>query len=222
MARAKAVMFDIDGTLIRTGGAGVKAFNLAGQTAFGIRDGTLHMKFAGRTDTGLVREFFKHHQLKPTTENFQHFLDTYIFWLDHMLPQSSGSICPGVIKLIRDLRRTKNPPLIGLLTGNIRLGAEIKLRQYNLWEEFELGAFADDSEDRSHQRHDGSNHSNRCRLRFHESKSNEYRPAKDSTERSVNKFFDVSRWNQRFTANFEHDSRERSSNNSASSRGEER
>ena len=38
----------------------------------------------------------------------------------------------------------------GLLTGNIRLGAEIKLRRYGLWDYFETGGFADDSEDRNH------------------------------------------------------------------------
>ena len=42
-----------------------------------------------------------------------------------------------------------DPPLIGLLTGNVRLGAEIKLRHYNLWEFFRTGAFADDHEDRN-------------------------------------------------------------------------
>ena len=42
------------------------------------------------------------------------------------------------------------PPAIGLLTGNIRLGAEIKLRHFELWEIFQTGAFADDHEDRNH------------------------------------------------------------------------
>jgi len=146
---ARAVLFDIDGTLIRTGGAGVKAFARAGETAFGIPGGTAHMKFAGRTDTGLVREFLLHHGIEASTANIRHFLDTYVFWLDHLLPQCRGGVCAGVLKLIRGLRAQKNPPLIGLLTGNIRLGAEIKLRHYDLWQEFETGAFADDHEDRN-------------------------------------------------------------------------
>jgi phosphoglycolate phosphatase-like HAD superfamily hydrolase len=145
---ARAVLFDIDGTLIRTGGAGVKAFARAGENVFGIRNGTVKMKFAGRTDTGLVREFLTLHKLNPTPENIRRFLDAYVFWLDHLLPDAKGDICPGVLELIRDLRARKNPPLIGLLTGNIRLGAEIKLRQYGLWELFEFGAFADHHEDR--------------------------------------------------------------------------
>ena len=146
---ARAVLFDIDGTLIRTGGAGVKAFARAGETAFGIPNCTAHMKFAGRTDTGLVREIFFGHGIELTAENVRRFFDAYVFWLDQLLPQCGGGVCAGVLKLIQSLRTQQNPPLIGLLTGNIRLGAEIKLRHYNLWQEFETGAFADDHEDRN-------------------------------------------------------------------------
>ena len=145
---ARAVLFDIDGTLIRTGGAGVKAFARAGETAFGIPNGTAHMKFAGRTDTGLVREFLKFHQLETAPENIRRFLDAYVFWLDQMLPRCPGGVCPGVWQFIADLRALPKPPVIGLLTGNIRLGAEIKLRHYGLWQEFATGAFADDHEER--------------------------------------------------------------------------
>ncbi len=51
-------------------------------------------------------------------------------------------------EFIRDLHALPHPPLLGLLTGNIRLGAEIKLRHFHLWEVFETGAFADDHEER--------------------------------------------------------------------------
>jgi hypothetical protein len=54
------------------------------------------------------------------------------------------------LEFISELRALPNPPLLGLLTGNIRLGAEIKLRRFGLWENFETGAFADDGEDRNH------------------------------------------------------------------------
>ena len=150
---ARAVLFDIDGTLINTGGAGIKAFARAGETIFGIPNGTVTMRFAGRTDTALVREFCALHNVAATPENIRRFLDSYVHWLDQLLPQSRGHVCPGVLELIQGLRARKNPPLIGLLTGNIRLGAEIKLRQYSLWEHFELGAFADDHEDRDQIAH---------------------------------------------------------------------
>jgi len=53
-----------------------------------------------------------------------------------------------VWNFIRELQALPNPPLIGLLTGNIRLGAEIKLRYAGLWDVFVTGGFADDSEER--------------------------------------------------------------------------
>jgi len=54
----RLVLFDIDGTLIQTGGAGVQAFGRALATEFNIPNGTERLKFSGRTDTGLARELF--------------------------------------------------------------------------------------------------------------------------------------------------------------------
>lgn len=144
----RLVLFDIDGTLIRTGGAGVKAFAKVFETEFGATDGFAQLKFAGRTDLSLVREFFNFHHIPATPENFGRFFDRYVFWLDHMLREGRGEVCPGVRDFIRQLQDLPHPPVLGLLTGNIRLGAEIKLRHFHLWEAFETGAFADDHEDR--------------------------------------------------------------------------
>jgi phosphoglycolate phosphatase len=144
----RLVLFDIDGTLIRTGGAGVKAFAKVFETEFNAVDGFERMKFGGRTDTGLVREFFGYHNIPATPENFQRFFERYVFWLDHILKESQTAVCLGVWDFIRGLQGLANPPVIGLLTGNIRLGAEIKLRHAGLWDVFVTGGFADDSEER--------------------------------------------------------------------------
>jgi phosphoglycolate phosphatase-like HAD superfamily hydrolase len=144
----RLVLFDIDGTLIRTGGAGVKAFAKVFATEFGAVDGFEKLKFAGRTDRSLVREFFGVHQVAATPENFNRFFEHYVFWLDHILRETHSHVCPGVWEFIRALQGWPQPPLLGLLTGNIRLGAEIKLRHLGLWDTFETGAFADDHEER--------------------------------------------------------------------------
>jgi phosphoglycolate phosphatase len=141
-------LFDIDGTLIHTGGAGVKAFAKVFSSEFNAADGFERLKFAGRTDLSLVREFFSFHQIPPTEQNFERFFDRYVFWLDYMLHQTRSSVCPGVWEFIHGLQGLPQPPLLGLLTGNIRLGAEIKLRHVNLWDVFQTGAFADDHEER--------------------------------------------------------------------------
>ena len=146
----RLVLFDIDGTLIRTGGAGVKAFAHVFATEFGAHDGCERMKFAGRTDVSLVREFFGVHKIPATPENFERFFSRFVFWLDHIVAQSRGEICRGVPEFLDGLRALPQPPVLGLLTGNIQLGAEIKLRRYGLWEQFIFGGFADDHEDRDH------------------------------------------------------------------------
>jgi phosphoglycolate phosphatase len=145
----RLVLFDIDGTLIRTGGAGVRAFARAFQSEFKVADGFERLKFAGRTDIGLVREFFGFNQIASTPENFQRFFECYVFWLDHLLRESETEVCAGVWSFIRGLQALPQPPLLGLLTGNIRLGAEIKLRHCDLWHVFETGAFGDEHEERN-------------------------------------------------------------------------
>lgn len=144
----RLVLFDNDGTLVHTGGAGVRAFRHVFATEFGVADGFERLKFAGRTDVSLVREFFSFHGIVPTPQNFTRFFERYVFWLDHILAQSHTQACPGIWEMLAALRALPEPPLFGLLTGNIRLGAEIKLRHFDLWKEFETGAFADDHEDR--------------------------------------------------------------------------
>ena len=146
----RLVLFDIDGTLVHTGHAGTRAFAKTFATEFNLHHGSEKMKFAGRTDVSLVREFFKIHGLDEAPGHFRQFFDRYVFWLDHILAHSTGHACPGIFEFIRDLQALPQPPALGLLTGNIQLGAEIKLRKFGLWDFFQFGGFADDHEDRNH------------------------------------------------------------------------
>ena len=146
----RLVLFDIDGTLVHTGRAGSRAFGKTMASEFNAPESVEKVRFGGRTDPSLARELFGHNRIPPTPENFNRFFGSYVFWLDHLVASANGEICRGVPEFIRDLRALPNPPMPGLLTGNIRLGAEIKLRRYGLWEFFETGGFADDSEDRNH------------------------------------------------------------------------
>lgn len=145
----RLVLFDIDGTLIRAPGAGVGAFVQAFADEFGIRDGLDRLQFAGRTDTGLVREVFQSHGIQPEAIHFRRFFDRYVFLLDDRLRRLGGEVLPGVTHFLEGLRRLSPDPVLGLLTGNIRLGAEIKLRHFGLWDWFQVGAFGDDAEDRA-------------------------------------------------------------------------
>ena len=146
----RLVLFDVDGTLVHTGRAGSQAFARTLATEFNAPNGTEKVRFAGRTDFSLVRELFGHNDIPATLENFQRFFERYVFWLDQILAQSNGEICRGVTEFLDDLHALPQPPTLGLLTGNIRLGAEIKLRHYGLWDHFKTGGFANDHEDRDH------------------------------------------------------------------------
>ena len=145
----RLVLFDIDGTLIRTNGAGVRAFERTLASEFKVRNGAAGIKFAGRTDPSIVRDAFAMHRIAATREHFDRFFEAYVFWLDTVLRESDGSACEGVRDFIGGLARLRHPPRIGLLTGNIRLGAEIKLRQYELWGNYSIGAFGEESEERN-------------------------------------------------------------------------
>jgi phosphoglycolate phosphatase len=145
----RLVLFDIDGTLIMTGGAGVRAFGQAFVTEFGIENATSRLNFAGRTDSSLIQEAFDLHGIAASPANFNRFFDAYVHWLEHLLPTLDGQRCPGVGGFIDECKRLPKPPRLGLLTGNIRLAAEIKLRHFELWEHFEFGAFGDDHHDRN-------------------------------------------------------------------------
>ncbi len=143
-----AILFDIDGTLITTGGAGDKALKRVVEARFGVRDELYDIEIAGRTDTGIIASILRKYDVPQTEENIATFLDQYLSFLAQLLPGLQGHVMPGVNEL---LRRVKQNPdrVVALLTGNMRRGAELKLRRYGLWDYFEFGAFADDHHDRN-------------------------------------------------------------------------
>lgn len=127
----------------------MQAFERAMALEFGVAGATRGVSFAGRTDTSLVRQCFRMHGIEETDGNFRRFFDAYVFLLQHLLARCQGAPCAGVMEFLMELGTLPAPPVLGLLTGNIRLGAEIKLRHFGLWDFFETGAFGDDHEDRN-------------------------------------------------------------------------
>jgi phosphoglycolate phosphatase len=148
MTKNRLLLFDIDGTLIHSGGAGVHALKSAFKERFGIDDDLGNIEIAGMTDSGIVVSILKKHKIPPTTENVSAFLDSYVHFLSSELPRRKGKLLPGVLEL---LQRLKSRPhlLLALLTGNVSRGAQLKLEHYGVWHFFEFGAFADDHQDRN-------------------------------------------------------------------------
>jgi phosphoglycolate phosphatase-like HAD superfamily hydrolase len=141
----RVLLFDIDGTLIRSGGAGKAAMEAALQSAFGVPEVRHRVPFSGRTDPGIARELLQVHGIEPTTAHVNRLRDAYLAHLPDALRRIPGTVLPGIEAA---LRRERQGAVIGLLTGNIRAGAQIKLRHYGLWDYFPFGGFADDLTDR--------------------------------------------------------------------------
>ena len=146
---AKVLLFDIDLTLLSTGGAGSKAMSLAFQDLFGVADGFAKVEFAGRTDVVIFRDALALHAIDgdfPTL--LGRFKQTYVRHLERTLPETKGSLLPGVQPLLEELSG-RGDVRLGLATGNFRGSAERKLRHYGIWHHFRSGGFADDAEDRA-------------------------------------------------------------------------
>ncbi len=144
----RMILFDIDGTLIESDGAGAEAFERVFRSVFGIHGAAAGLDFRGATDRGILGDFFSRRELGPVEENFEKFCLAYVHWLEHLLLERGGRTLPGVRRLLGELaglRDPGQPALIGLLTGNIRLGAEIKLRRFGIWDHFVTGAFGCES-----------------------------------------------------------------------------
>ena len=144
----RAALFDIDGTLIRTGGAGQRAFGAAFKSEFGLADACGNTDFAGRTDRGLAADILADNQLEPSPANIQRVFESYLGWLAEFLPAGKHEPLPGVRDLIAGLRALPGSPAIALLTGNLQQGGKLKLTHFNLWQEFAWGAFGDTHEAR--------------------------------------------------------------------------
>jgi phosphoglycolate phosphatase len=146
--KQRLLLWDIDGTLISTGAAGQRALVLATARHFG-GDGDLNgVEIAGRTDAGIARQILEKHGEPITDEKVTTFLDLYLELLAEELPRSKGKVMPGVLPLLERLKRQPDTTL-GLLTGNLKRGAQLKLEHYHLWQFFAFGAFSDDHYDRN-------------------------------------------------------------------------
>jgi phosphoglycolate phosphatase len=142
------LLWDIDGTLIASGGAGMRALQVALRNVFGIEASLADIDFAGRTDTWIMREVFRKFGLPIGPENFARYFEGYVAALPAELANPHARVLPGVRQILR-AAAAHGAIAQGLLTGNMRRGAQVKLAHHGLWEHFEFGAFADDSEHRN-------------------------------------------------------------------------
>ncbi len=141
-------LFDIDGTLISSGGAGEHALRLTVEELFNDKNGLDRIEIAGRTDQSITHALFAKYGVEATPEAITGLLDRYLTHLAEQLPQKQGRVLPGILPLL-DALKARPHVALALLTGNLERGAQLKLTHYGLWEYFDFGAYADDHGDRN-------------------------------------------------------------------------
>lgn len=144
----RLVLFDIDGTLIHKGGMGSAAMRRAFHQRHGVEEALHGIRLDGRTDWSICREVFAAHSLRWSDEAWYAITEAYVACLEEeAIERPCGQLCPGVVPLLE--RMASNPAfVVGLLTGNVRRGAEVKLRTFGIWEHFRLGAYGCERERR--------------------------------------------------------------------------
>jgi phosphoglycolate phosphatase len=144
----KFLLFDIDGTLMDSGGAGVRSLNLAFEEMFSVRDAFRTVSMAGKTDPQILREALALHDIQSSNGIVPEFYRAYLRNLTEQIGKGKGHVKPGMreaLEILRDCREF----ILGLLTGNIEGGAAIKLDHFGLCSYFVTGAFGSDAEDRN-------------------------------------------------------------------------
>lgn len=144
----KLILFDIDGTLIDSGEAGTRALNLAFEEVFSIPDAFKGISMAGKTDIQIMREALRIHGLDSENGNIETLCKGYLRHLKKEIENPRRHLKPYAGEVLKDLSG-KEDFVLGLLTGNIREGARIKLGPFGIHQYFTLGAFGDDDEDRN-------------------------------------------------------------------------
>lgn len=126
----------------------MRALEVALREVFGLEGSLADIDFAGRTDTWIMREVFRKFALPATPGNFTRFFDGYVAVLPTALQNPNARVLPGVREILR-AAAAHGAIAQGLLTGNMRRGAQAKLAHHGLWDHFDFGAFGDDSEYRN-------------------------------------------------------------------------
>jgi phosphoglycolate phosphatase len=147
----KVLLFDIDQTLINTGGAGLRALDRACIKLLGLYKAMEGIPPHGKTDPAIVREIFrvKLGSPHPKDNEIASILDAYVSFLKEEVRESpTYRVLPGIQSLLDEMS-TRDDVILGLATGNIELGARIKLDRGGLNSYFSIGGFGSDSENRT-------------------------------------------------------------------------
>jgi phosphoglycolate phosphatase len=145
----KLLLFDVDLTLISTGGAGLRALNRACQKRLALEDAMDGISPSGKTDPSIVREIFAARSVQHDTCSFDDIIDLYLTFLREEVESTTQyRVLPGILDILNDMSQ-RSDVVLGLATGNVERGARIKLERGDLNRYFRFGGFGSDSENRT-------------------------------------------------------------------------
>lgn len=158
----KLILFDIDGTLVLTGGAGIRAMNRACEELVGNPDGLEGIPVAGRTDRIILADVVTRAGHTLDDGLLDQLRERYVANLREEIERPGRAqsfewlgarggvkaVMPGIRELL-DILHQRDDVFLALLTGNFAASARIKLEHFDLWRYFRCGAYADDAADRN-------------------------------------------------------------------------
>ncbi|MEW6045850.1 MAG: HAD family hydrolase [Bacillota bacterium] len=148
MKAVRLILFDLDGTLVRSAGAGRRAIAKAWAAVFGRAVDLDGRWTAGRTDPAIFRELGRRCGLESELEaRWPELERRYLSALEEEVARHPGELLPGVVEILEWAER--RGWALGLGTGNLRAGARLKLAPFGLSRFFPVGGFGEDGEDRA-------------------------------------------------------------------------
>ena len=147
------LFFDIDGTLLSSGGAGKAAMEAALAAEFGVPQVQQGIPYSGRTDRAIMRDLLERHGVPATQANMTTLVAAYLERLPDFLSNHRGRVLPGIAALLETVA-LRTEVAVGLLTGNLEAGARVKLSHFDLWRHFAFGGYGDRHFDRNDVAHE--------------------------------------------------------------------
>jgi phosphoglycolate phosphatase-like HAD superfamily hydrolase len=147
--KQKILLFDVDGTLVKLDGAGLKALSKTFFELYGIKEEAVYsVDFYGKTDLVIYDDIIRNSEMDfaPDKNELEKIYKVYLNHLKYEIEQITfNPVIPGVIEFLEHTKKF----YCGLLTGNIEPGAYTKIGRWNLMKYFSFGAFATDSKIRN-------------------------------------------------------------------------